>query len=191
MALGQNHNLVQHKKYFNTELKHWVGSFNNFKLSDFKLVDTLHFDTNYPQEIKSLEKFLSVYKPIITFSDDSSKFIDIYSYQLNLERNGNHYQANPDIDQAILLYDAKAKYWNRIFFGTSSQWIDEVLWVSKTQFILVGITKSEQDKKQPLVLLGDTNEQWLIKYVDLNKLTFQNNNGYSSSKLKRIRIEGL
>jgi hypothetical protein len=172
-------------------LKQWTKIFSDFGLSDFKLVDTLRFDNNYAQEFKSLKKFLSVYKPIITYSVDSSKFIDIYSYQLNLEKKGSHYETNPDIDQTVLLYDAKAKYWNRIFFGTSSQWIDEVLWVSKTQFILVGITKSEDGKKQPLILLGDTNKQTLIKYIDTNKQTFQSDKGYLSLKLKRIKIKGL
>jgi hypothetical protein len=191
ISFGQDQKLLQHKKHFDTELKQWTKCFTDFSLSDFKLVDTLHFDNNYAQDLKSLKEFLSVYKPIITYSFDSSKFIDIYSYQLNLEKKGDYYEANPDIDQAILLCDFKAKYWNRIFFGTSSQWIDEVVWLSKTQFILVGIIKSEVDKKQPLILFGDTNEQTLIKYIDTNKQTFQSDKGYSSLKLKRIKIKGL
>jgi tetratricopeptide (TPR) repeat protein len=191
VAFGQDQNLLQRKKYFDTELKQWTKSFSDFSLSDFKLADTLHFDNNYAQDLKSLKEFLSVYKPVITYSVDSSKFIDIYSYQLNLEKKGNYYEANTDIDQAILLCNPKAKYWNRIFFGTSSQWIDEVVWLSKTQFILVGITKSEDDKRRPIILLGETNKQSLLKYVDTNKQTFQNDKGYSSLKLKRIKIKGL
>lgn len=191
IAFGQDQNLLQHKKHFDTELKQWTKSFGDFSLSDFKLADTLHFDNNYAQDLKSLKEFLSVYKPVITYSVDSSKFIDIYSYQLNLEKKRNYYEANPGIDQAILLCDPKAKYWNRIFFGTSSQWIDEVVWLSKTQFILAGITKSGDDKRQPLILVGDTNKQSLLKYVDTNKQTFQSEKGYSSLKLKRIKIKGL
>lgn len=41
------------------------------------------------------------------YFDEVSKFIDIYSYQLNLARNGKYYFANPDIDQAIYLCDPK------------------------------------------------------------------------------------
>jgi hypothetical protein len=191
IAFGQDKNLLQHKKHFDTELKQWTKSFSDFSLSDFKLSDTLHFDYNYAQDLESLKRFLSIYKPIMTYSVDSSKFIDIYSYQLNLEKKKNYYEANPDIDQAILLCDPKAKYWDRIFFGTSSQWIDDVIWISKTQFFLVGITKSEDDKRRPLILLGDTNKQSLLKYVDTNKQTFQSDKGYSSLKLKRIQIKGL
>ena len=169
----------------------WTNTFNNFNLSDFKLEDTLHFDNNFPQDFNSYKKFLSTYKPIVTYLPDSSKLIDIYSYQLNLEKKGNYYEANVGIDQAVLLCDPKEKYWNRIYFGTSSEWIDEVIWISKTKFILVGIIKLEDEKKKPLILFGDTNKQTLIKYLNTNKSIFQNGKGYSSIKLKRLNIKGL
>ena len=190
-SFGQDKNILQQKKHFDQELKLWTNTFNNFNLSDFKLEDTSHFDNNLPQDFNSYKKFLSIYKPIVTYLPDSSKFIDIYSYQLNLEKKGGYYEANADIDQAVLLCDPKAKYWNRIYFGTSSQWIDEVIWISKTKFILVGIIKSEDEKKQPLVLFGDTNKQTLIKYLNTTKSIFQSSKGYSSTKLKRLNIKGL
>ena len=190
-SFGQDKNVLQQKKYFNQELKLWTNTFNNFNLSDFKLEDTLPFDNNFPQDFNSYKKFLSTYKPIVTYLPDSSKLIDIYSYQLNLEKKGNYYEANAGIDQAVLLCDPKEKYWNRIYFGTNSQWIDEVIWISKTKFILVGIFKLEDEKKKPLILFGDTNKQTLIKYLNTNQSIFQNGKGYSSIKLKRLNIKGL
>ena len=154
-------------------------------------MDTLSFDNNHEQDFNYYKPFLSTYKPIVTYSTDSSKFIDIYSYQLNLEKKGDYYYANPDIDQAIYLCDPKRKYWNRIYFGTSSQWIDEVIWLSKTKFILVGITKAVDDKKLPLILIGDISRQTLEKYLDRNPACFQNTKGYESPKLKKINIKGL
>ncbi len=190
-TFGQDKNVLQYKKYFDQDFKLWTKTFSNFNLSDFKLEDTLHFDNNFPQDFNSYKKFLSTYKPIITYLPDSSKFIDIYSCQLNLEKKGNYYKANVDIDQTIFLCDPKAKYWNRIYFGTNSQWIDEVIWISKTKFILVGIIKSEEDKNKPLILFGDTNKQTLIKYSNTNKSIFQRSKGYFSTKLKRLNIKGL
>jgi len=190
-TLGQYQNLFWQKKHFDSELKQWTKTFTKFRLSDFKVVDTLRFDNNYPQDFKSYKEFLSIYRPIITYSVDSSRFIDIYSYRLNLEKVGNRYKANPDIDQAVLLCDRKAKYWNRIYFGTSTEWIDEVIWISKTKFILAGIIKPDDNKKKPLILVGDTHTQTLIKYVDNDRATFQTDQGYSSRKLSRIKIYGL
>jgi hypothetical protein len=190
-SLGQDLYLLQHRKHFDKELNQWTMTFHDFNLSAFKSEDTLHFDNDFQQDFRHRRIFLDTYKPILTYSPDSSEFIDIYSYQLNLEKKGNYYYANPEIDQAIFLCDPKRKYWDSIFFGTNSQWIDEVTWISNTKFILVGIIKSDDDKKMPLILLGDTGTQILIKYLNGNKNAFQNDKGYSSDKLKRMKIKGL
>ena len=190
-SFGQDKTLLQQSKYFDKELKQWTKTFSNFNLSAFKIKDTLHFDNNSKQDFNSFKKFISIYKPIITYSTDSSTFIDIYSYQLNLDKKGDHYKANTEIDQAVLLCNPKTKYWNRIYFGGYSQWIDEVLWITTTKFLLVGIIKSADNKKNPHILLGDTDKQTLAEYVYTNKASFQNNKGYKSTKLKKIKIENL
>src|SRR4051794_18246935 len=99
--VGQDKTLLQQKKHFDEELKLWTNTFSRFALSDFKVDETLHFENNSPQNFNTYKKFLSTYKPIVTYSPDSSTFIDIYSYQLNLEKKGNYYYANPEVDQTI------------------------------------------------------------------------------------------
>jgi hypothetical protein len=190
-CFAQNNSLLQYKKYFDQELNQWTKTFSNFNLKDFKPSDTLQFENNYKQDFSRYKEFLLTYKPIITYSPDSSTFIDIYSYQLNLEKKGNSYYVNGEIDQAILLCNLKRKYWDRIYFGSFSQWIDEVVWISNTKFIMVGITKSAEDKKNPLILVGDTEKQALVEYLTVNNNSFQSDQGYRSAKLKRIKIEGL
>lgn len=184
-------NLIQYKKHFDGELKGWTNTFNNFNLSNFKADTTLHFENSNPQDFNSYKKFLSTYKPIITFLPDSSKFIDIYSVQINLVKEGDHYEASPDIGEPVLLCDPKSKYWNQIYYGSASQWINEVIWLSKTTFILAGIVKSSIDKNEPIILLGDTDKQTLVQYTNTNPKCFQNDHGYYSPKLKKMKIEGL
>jgi hypothetical protein len=191
ISCKQDKDLLQHKKYFDQELKLWTNSFYHFNLSNFKRGETIHFENGSPQDFNDYKKFLSIYQPIITYLPDSSKFIDIYSIQINLVKEGNHYEAYPDIDQAILLCDPKIKYWNKIYWGSFSQWIDEVIWLSKTTFILAGISKSSTEKKEPIILFGDTDKQTLIEYINTNQKCFQNDHGYSSPKLKKMVIEGL
>ena len=190
-SFGQDKTLLQQSKYFDKELKQWTKTFSNFNLSDFKIKDTLRFDNNSKQDFNSYKKFISIYKPIITYFTDSSKFIDIYSYQLNLEKKGNHYEANTEIDQAVLLCNPKRKYWNRIYFGGYSKWTDEVIWITSTKFLLVGIIKSTDNKKNPHILLGDTDKQTLIEFVNTNKSSFQKDKCYTPTKLKKIKIENL
>ncbi|MCB9261468.1 MAG: hypothetical protein H6607_03760 [Flavobacteriales bacterium] len=187
----QDKNLLSYKNCFDNELKEWVATFDNFNLSSFNVKDTVAFDGDYEQDSNYLKTFLDIYKPIITYSPDSTLFIDIYSYQLNLEKNGKYYYASPDIDQAILLFDNQKKYWNRIYFGTNSRWIDEVIWVSCNEFIMVGITKNLEDKKTPLILIGNVDKRTMLMYMTSDQNCFQTDTGYSSYKLKHINIKGL
>jgi len=177
--------------HFEKELNQWTHSFRNFKLNEFKKTETVSFDNNYKQNLKNLHSFLAIYKPILTFSKDSSKFIDIYSYQLNLERKGNIYEANPEIDQAIYLFDKKSKYWNRIFFGSVGRWIDDVCWITNSRFILVGIKKNEAEKNAPIILLGNFEKKSLVIFENKNKSCIQKDDGYQAAKLKSLKIEGL
>lgn len=186
-GFGQSISLLQYKPQIDKELKAWKATFSNFHLSGFKADDTLKFENNFEQDFEGYKDFLSIYKPIITYSPDRSRFIDIYSYQLNLEKKGDHYEASPDIDQAIFLCQPKEKYWNRIYFGGSSHWIDEIIWVNNTTFILAGVMKNNYDKKMAVSLIGNTQTQKLVRYI--NPKSLQREKNYVSGKLGRVRIE--
>ena len=190
-SVAQSNKLLQNKKYFDTALNQWTKTYTNFNLTNFKITDTLHFENIDDEDFENYKTFLSIYKPIITYSPDSSQFIDIYSYELNLEKEGNHYVTYGEIDQAIYLCNKEKKYWKRInFFTTSSQWIEEIIWVSKYEFILTGVTINKEGKRLPLILFGDTKKQTFLKFETINENCFQNKR-YSSPKLKKIKIVGL
>jgi len=86
-------NLLPFKKHFDQELKLWTNTFSHFNLADFKMDTILHFEKGSSQDFNEYNKFMSTYKPIITFSPDGSKFIDIYSVQLNLQKEGDQRSA--------------------------------------------------------------------------------------------------
>jgi hypothetical protein len=178
------------KKYLNNELKNWASSFSNFKLSEFKVSDTISFENIEDRDFKTLKSFLSIYNPLITFSKNNNQFIDIYSYQLNLEKKGNSYVTNVEIDQAIYLCNLKTKYWRRIFFGGYSLWVDDIIWISNTKFILVGSEKDDDNKNTPKIYLGDTIKQSFEVFEDGNTTCIQSK-GYKSQKLKNLNIKEL
>jgi hypothetical protein len=189
-CFGQDAGLLKYRNKFDRELNAWTGTFKNFNLSDFRVYDTILFENVVEQDVNYTE-FLKIYGPIVVYSPDSSAFIDIYSYQLNLEKRGNVYYANPEIDQAVYLCVSKRKNRRRIYFGTAAQWIDDVLWTSKTNFILVGITKTENNKKTPLILLGDANRQKIVRYMCSRKDVIQHGGTYISPALKKMAIKGF
>src|SRR5262245_19650466 len=104
LDFGQKNDLSIYRSHFDNELKLWTKTIKDFKLSSFKLSDSIPFENLEYDDIKNLKEFYSIYKPALTFSKDSSKFIDIYSYELNLEKKGNKIiYSGSEVDQAISL----------------------------------------------------------------------------------------
>lgn len=189
-GLAQEGDLKQYQYYFARDLNEWKNTFKNFQLSEFKKKDSLSFDNSQQQDFRNIDSFLSILKPILTFNQDSSQFVDIYSGQANISKEGDHYVANADDGGAIFLCNKKSKYWKRIFYNSISLWMEEAVWVSRTKFILAGISKNEKQERIPLILVGDANKKTLYEYTSRNSSCIQKTL-YSSLKLKKINIRGM
>jgi hypothetical protein len=133
-SFGQKNNLSIYKSHFDRDLKAWTKTINDFKLSSFEPTDTISFGNVDDNNIKTLKDFYLIYKPALTFSEDSNKFIDIYSYELNLEKKGNKIvYSGSEVDQAISLCNIKTKKWTQILFCGYSLRIQEVMWLTNTK----------------------------------------------------------
>ena len=188
-SFGQKNNLSIYQSHFDKELKAWTKTFNDFKLSSFKPTDTILFGNSDYQDIKSLKGFYSIYKLALTFSKDSNKFIDIYSYELNLEKKGNKIvYSGSEVDQAISLCDLKMKRWTQILFCGYSLRIQEVIWLTNTKFMMVGSFQNEESKNSPVIYIGNiTNNSFEI--FSSSDSNCQQNKGYDSPKLAKLNIQ--
>ncbi|MRX67400.1 hypothetical protein SAMN06265349_1011085 [Flavobacterium resistens] len=155
----------------------------------YKSGSTADFENQFKEDFKSLKKFQSIYNPIISYSGGKNKFIDIYSYELNLEKkNGKYYSIN-DVGQAIYLCDINNKIWIRIAYNEYSKYFDDVIWINENQFLLVGYEENENDKKSPIIYIGNTKAKSFEIVINKNIKCFQKNTLYKSKKLKNIKIE--
>ena len=188
-SFGQKNNLSIYQSHFDKELKAWTKTISNFKLSSFKSTDTISFGNSDYNDIKSLKEFYSIYKPALTFSKDSNTFIDIYSYELNLERKGNKIvYSGSEVDQAISLCDVKTKSWIQILFCGYSLRIQEVIWLSNTKFMLVGSAQDEGSNYSPVIYIGDITTNSFETFSSSN-LNCQQKKGYDSPKLAKLDIQ--
>jgi hypothetical protein len=140
-------------------------------------------------DVKTLKDFYSIYKPALTFSKDSNKFIDIYSYSLNLEKKRNKIvYSGSEVDQAISLCNIKTKRWTRILFCGYSLRIQDVTWLTNTKFLLVGSVQNEESKHQPVIYIGDmTNNTFEV--FSSNDPNCHQNESYDSPKLAKLNIQ--
>lgn len=168
----------------------WTNSFENFDWNDFIKVDSIaDFEKVEKQNVKKIEKFQQLYDPIISYSESKNKFIDIYSYQLNLEKKNEKYYSNIDVGQAIYLCEINKKLWQRIAYNEYSKYFEDVIWINENRFLLVGYEKTEKDKNSPIIYIGNLNDQAFEIVINKNKECLQKENFYKSKKLKNIKIE--
>jgi hypothetical protein len=188
-ASGQDSEIVAYNSHFKNELKGWTKSFNNFNLDSFGKAETFSFENIPFMNINDTSSFYPIYKPALTFSNDKKEFIDIYSYWLNLEREGKTIISfGGEADQAISLCNLKTKTWVRIFFRGTTERIQDVTWVSNSKFILVGVSENEMGIQNPIIYLGNTITKEFICFTPRDKTLIQNT-GYTSPKLLRLKIQ--
>jgi hypothetical protein len=187
----QKISLLDYKTYFNKDLKNWTISFRNFQLSAFNVSNTSNFGSSYDFSTATpyWKEFYALYKPALTFSSDSSKFVDIYSYELNLEKKGKKIVSFESGEQTAEFYDlTKRKTCRILFCGISSQ-LQEIIWVGNSKFILVGREIEEDNKVYPLIYLADTKKRKLISFRTNDNTCIEKSNAYSSPKSKKLTYQ--
>jgi hypothetical protein len=171
-------------KNSNNNLKIWSKTFSNFSIDDFKQVEITSFKDLFTEK-ETITNLPVEYKTIGTYSPNKSKFVDIYSY-LNLEKKGDTYIKNVEVDQNVDLYLSKTNERIRLFQSGSREGIDEVYWLSETSIVLLGVSYIEE--KKPIILLVDLDTKNVIRLENQNKLC-KLLTDYKSVKLKKLNIK--
>lgn len=190
-SVGQSPELSTYQSYFDSTLSGWTKTFTSFSLSSFQKEKIDSFENIEYMDITDIKDFYSIYKPALTFSPNQNQFLDIYSYWLNLDKEGKNivsYGGEPD--QAITLCNFKTKKWTRIAFRGTTERIQEVIWLTNSKFILVGAREDEIvfGKYRPVIYIGDTITKTLKSFVSKDNKLFQKSGGYDSPKLLKLKI---
>jgi len=122
---------------------------STFNASKFQQVSSQK-NNNADLDLSEISK---AYYPLFIYNADSSHAIDLYSYNIILQkRNGktvaNH--AGPDVEVALI--DFKNKTRKRIYFGGPSSAVLDAKWIDKKEFFLLTGEIVNQSKFQPRLL---------------------------------------
>lgn len=181
--------LLPHQSLIEKGFAQWMQSFKNFRIDSFHQVDKREFqESDYgDMDAASMSLFYSLYKPSLSFSADSSQFIDLYSNGISLEKRGKKIVAIGDVDQSVTLCNIKAKNWKSILSFGPSAGMEEALWVSPTSFLLAGTMQNDDGKNQAVLILGNT-ETKSFRWFEANTIR-EESSAYKPSSLSKLKID--
>lgn len=176
------------KTSFENELAVWAKSFNDFHTDSLRMTHKTDFEQVEDNEETDMNKFYELYKPALSFTPDSSQFIDLYSSGVTLEKRGKKIIAIADVDQAVILCNTKTREWKRIaFFGPSAA-IEEAVWTSPSSFILAGTMHNDDGQRIAILMLGDTESKTFRWFEAVNTKRPESSN-YEASGMKKLKID--
>jgi hypothetical protein len=119
----------------------------------------------YPNEINLAD--YELYKPLLVYNGDSSRFIDAYSYWLILDRDdtGQITARNGEPDVEVAVIDVKTKKRKRIFFCGSTCMIQKAFWLSNDMIAIAGMVSENADEQyKPVVWFVNTTSGSTTQY---------------------------
>jgi hypothetical protein len=181
-SFGQLNN---YQSYFNDQLNGWTKTIKGFSLAKFKKTDTLYFEGSNYLSFTKLKDFYPIYRTIIQYSPDSSQFTDIYSYELNLERDYDRTLATTNVEQGISLCNLRTKQWTKILTLGPDDGIEDIYWISNQEFIMAGYSFDKAKKRRPVIYIADLISNSFTMYVDDSQVS----TGYQTPEFKKLHVE--
>jgi hypothetical protein len=175
-----NNNFI---KEIQTNLIHWIVYYKrlspNFRIQDFKnnnvtLIQPYQVDFG---DDKFQKRFLTLYNPFLIWSPDSSKAIDLYSYNIILDYNLNgQLIGGRDVDCQLAIIDLKKqKRINLLTFGPAGEFQD-AFWINNDSIIVAMIEFNANETYQPCYSMIDLKTYLMRDYKMDHKLQLKENN---------------
>jgi hypothetical protein len=177
--------LSSYQSYFSDQLSGWTKTIKGFSLTKFKKTDTIYFEGSNYLSFTKLKDFYPIYRTIIQYSPDSSQFTDIYSYELNLQRDYDRTIATTNVEQGISLCNLKTKQWTRILTLGPDDGIEDLYWISNQAFIMVGYSFDKAKKRRPVIYIASLIENSFTEYMDDSQVS----TGYQTPEYKKLHVE--
>lgn len=184
ISLAQENLLLQYQKSFVTKLEDWANTFQDFKVEDFKTDSRPgSYADNAVSIIEHAENYFSIYQSMLFYSPDKKHFIDIYSYQLDIQKVNDTLKAFPEVDQNVFLGNGKTL--TQISFLGASNWIEKVVWIDNRRFVLLGVSLTDENARSPFILFCDMDKKEKWYFENQNEHCYQLRR-YEAPELKNV-----
>lgn len=161
-----------------------------FDWSKFKMSMTWKEDTLVQRIYKPDKKFYAAYGPYLKWSPDSSVFIDLDSYNIDIKRDKKGRLTGNEIgpDTEVSLVNPKTGQKTRLLFLGPGSSVEDGLWLNKNDLVLMGI----QDYGDSL---GKTAAVWKFNVPTQTFTLYELHNSAMAQQLmgywRKERLKGL
>lgn len=161
----------------------------------FKNLDFEKFDAGYKTELdlevtnnvpEDWSAYIKKYKDFLIYNPDQSFAVDLVSAYIDIEFKHGAYYGVSDVDQAVLLVDMKHKRFVQIAFCGPSGGYEEVKWLNKYQFIIVGYFQMDEEQYIPTITFVDLVAKTKLAYMNETNTAKA---AYKGKLFKKIRFE--
>ena len=131
-----------------SSLKRWFAFYKNkhptFNLTDFKFQKCSKEDSLLTRSGEPDKEYMNLYKSLFIYSPDSSKFIDIDSYNLLLERDkkGRLLGMGGDPETEVAVVNLKEKTNKRLLFLGPDYLIEDAAWIDQNNIVIAFLTNT-------------------------------------------------
>lgn len=141
---------------FSTNLEPWLKRttrVTTLRLDNFRYVDNRVEDSLIISHANLTPDFYKTYKPLLVFSPDSSKVLDIGSYGAMVSKNSsgqtNIVQGEPDSEIAVL--DRANRTRRRLFFFGPGTAVEKGFWINDSTIVLAGKEEDSAGVVKPII----------------------------------------
>lgn len=141
---------------FSSNLEPWLKrttKVTTLRLDNFSYVDNWVEDSLTVSQANLTPEFYKTYKPLLIFSPDSSKVLDMGSYGAMVSKNANGQtnivQGEPDSEIAVL--DVATRKRRRVFFFGPGTSIEKGFWMNDSTIVLAGKTEDSATAIKPVI----------------------------------------
>ena len=130
---------------------------------------------------------LKLFEPFLIYNSDSTKAIDLYSYNYIItRRNGEVKMEEAGPDTEVALIDVAGNTRKRIFFSGPSVMVFEARWNNDNEIVMAGAEQVDNQKIKPLVWQYNLADS-LMQTFTYDEAIAANMKGFKDQKLKPVQ----
>lgn len=121
-----------------------------FDWSRFRMTGTWQEDSPLVSRFQPEKGFYTDYGPFLKYSPDSTRFIDLDSYNIDIKKDSKGqfigHEIGPDVE--VSLVDVSAGTRTRLLFMGPGGSIEDGMWLDNHTLVLMGVQENEKEEKK-------------------------------------------